>query len=60
MEIILVLGHSGVIKDQEIAAACPDIDVVVGGHCELICSNLSKNLIKISKKYAWPLNLIWK
>lgn len=32
VNIIIALGHSGVDRDQEIAKAIPDLDVVVGGH----------------------------
>ena len=29
---IIALGHSGIIKDQEIAAKVRGVDLVVGGH----------------------------
>ncbi|XP_022196409.2 protein 5NUC [Nilaparvata lugens] len=32
VNIIIALGHSGYYMDQKIAANCPDVDVVVGGH----------------------------
>ncbi|CAG9812503.1 unnamed protein product [Phaedon cochleariae] len=32
IKIIIVLGHSGFLKDQEIAAKAPLVDAVVGGH----------------------------
>lgn len=32
VKIIIVLGHSGYVKDQEIAEKVPLVDVVVGGH----------------------------
>ncbi|KAG5900036.1 hypothetical protein JTB14_009114 [Gonioctena quinquepunctata] len=32
VKIIIVLGHSGYLKDQEIAEQVPLVDVVVGGH----------------------------
>lgn len=32
MHIIIALGHSGYVVDQEIARSCPLVDVVVGGH----------------------------
>ncbi|KAH8297417.1 hypothetical protein KR044_011478, partial [Drosophila immigrans] len=31
-KIIIALGHSGYIKDQEIAQKCPHVDIVIGGH----------------------------
>lgn len=34
VNIIIALGHSGLEKDKEIAAECPDIDLVIGGHCK--------------------------
>ncbi|XP_055546948.1 protein 5NUC-like [Wyeomyia smithii] len=32
VNIIIALGHSGLDRDKEIAAGCPDIDIVIGGH----------------------------
>ncbi|XP_074040386.1 protein 5NUC isoform X2 [Leptinotarsa decemlineata] len=32
IKIIIVLGHSGYLKDQEIAEQVPLVDVVIGGH----------------------------
>lgn len=32
VRIIIALGHSGISRDLEIAAECPLIDLVVGGH----------------------------
>lgn len=32
VKIIIALGHSGYLKDQEIARECPLVDVVVGSH----------------------------
>ncbi|KAH8297420.1 hypothetical protein KR044_011479, partial [Drosophila immigrans] len=32
VNIIIALGHSGYEKDRMIALACPDVDVVIGGH----------------------------
>ncbi|XP_055295862.1 protein 5NUC-like [Sitodiplosis mosellana] len=32
VKIIIALGHSGYVVDQEIAKSCPLVDVVVGGH----------------------------
>lgn len=32
VNIIIALGHSGYIVDQQIARECPEVDVVVGGH----------------------------
>ncbi|EDW01380.1 GH21403 [Drosophila grimshawi] len=32
INILIALGHSGYLKDQEIARDCPDIDIVIGGH----------------------------
>ena len=31
-DVIVVLSHMGVKKDRELAAACPDVDVIIGGH----------------------------
>ncbi|XP_055606469.1 protein 5NUC-like [Uranotaenia lowii] len=32
VNILIALGHSGLERDKQIAAACPDIDLVIGGH----------------------------
>lgn len=32
VDIIIALGHSGILEDQKIALNCPLVDVVVGGH----------------------------
>ncbi|XP_058824155.1 protein 5NUC [Topomyia yanbarensis] len=32
VNILIALGHSGLERDQQIAAGCPDIDLVIGGH----------------------------
>lgn len=32
VNIIIALGHSGYLVDQEIARDCPLVDVVIGGH----------------------------
>ncbi|XP_058450680.1 protein 5NUC-like [Malaya genurostris] len=32
INILIALGHSGLERDQQIAAGCPDIDIVIGGH----------------------------
>ncbi|XP_021704325.1 protein 5NUC [Aedes aegypti] len=32
VKILIALGHSGLERDREIAASCPDIDIVIGGH----------------------------
>uniref|UniRef100_A0A182VXJ9 Apyrase n=1 Tax=Anopheles minimus TaxID=112268 RepID=A0A182VXJ9_9DIPT len=32
VHILIALGHSGLERDKEIAARCPDVDLVIGGH----------------------------
>uniref|UniRef100_A0A182N6C7 Apyrase n=1 Tax=Anopheles dirus TaxID=7168 RepID=A0A182N6C7_9DIPT len=32
VHILIALGHSGLERDKEIAAKCPDVDLVIGGH----------------------------
>uniref|UniRef100_A0A1L8DPM1 5'-nucleotidase n=2 Tax=Nyssomyia neivai TaxID=330878 RepID=A0A1L8DPM1_9DIPT len=32
VDVIIALGHSGLEKDREIAAMCPEVDIVIGGH----------------------------
>jgi len=38
---IIVLSHSGMVVDKAVAAAVPDIDVIVGGHDNTFLSNTS-------------------
>uniref|UniRef100_A0A1I8M8V3 5'-nucleotidase n=1 Tax=Musca domestica TaxID=7370 RepID=A0A1I8M8V3_MUSDO len=39
VNIIIALGHSGYEKDQEIAAKCQDVDLVIGGHTNTFLYN---------------------
>ncbi|KAM7345637.1 protein 5NUC-like isoform 1-T3 [Cochliomyia hominivorax] len=39
INIIIALGHSGYLKDQEIAMKCPDVDLVIGGHTNTFLYN---------------------
>lgn len=39
VNILIALGHSGFTKDQEIAAAVEDIDLVIGGHTNTFLYN---------------------
>lgn len=32
VKILIALGHSGLTRDREIGAQCPDLDLVIGGH----------------------------
>ncbi|XP_058127656.1 protein 5NUC-like [Anopheles ziemanni] len=32
VNILIALGHSGLERDRAIAAGCPEVDVVIGGH----------------------------
>ncbi|KAL7045791.1 hypothetical protein ACKWTF_002334 [Chironomus riparius] len=32
VKIIIALGHSGIERDKQIAQACPEVDLVIGGH----------------------------
>ncbi|XP_045521891.1 protein 5NUC-like isoform X2 [Pieris brassicae] len=41
IEIIIALGHSGFIKDLEIATEVEDIDLVIGGHSNTFLSNVN-------------------
>jgi 5'-nucleotidase len=34
INIIIALGHSGLERDKQIAAQCPEVDLVIGGHCK--------------------------
>ncbi|RUT34909.1 multifunctional 2',3'-cyclic-nucleotide 2'-phosphodiesterase/5'-nucleotidase/3'-nucleotidase [Arsenicitalea aurantiaca] len=40
---IIALTHVGFTRDQEIAAAVPGIDVIVGGHSHTLLSNTAEN-----------------
>ncbi|XP_017155292.1 protein 5NUC-like [Drosophila miranda] len=39
IKIIIALGHSGYLKDQEIAKNCPEVDIVIGGHTNTFLYN---------------------
>jgi 5'-nucleotidase len=39
VNIIIVLSHCGIVYDKIIAANCPDVDVVVGGHSHILLYN---------------------
>ncbi|XP_022226974.1 protein 5NUC isoform X2 [Drosophila obscura] len=39
IKIIIALGHSGYLKDQEIAKSCPEVDIVIGGHTNTFLYN---------------------
>ncbi|SPP75342.1 protein 5NUC [Drosophila guanche] len=39
INIIIALGHSGYLKDQEIAKNCPEVDIVIGGHTNTFLYN---------------------
>jgi len=49
VDIIIALGHSGYVKDQEIAEKVPDVDIVVGGHSHsfLYTGEVSTNMVEI-------------
>jgi hypothetical protein len=36
IKIIIALGHSGIERDKQIAHSCPEVDLVIGGHCKHI------------------------
>ncbi|XP_034669634.1 protein 5NUC-like [Drosophila subobscura] len=39
INIIIALGHSGYLTDQEIAKNCPEVDLVIGGHTNTFLYN---------------------
>ncbi|XP_011501279.1 PREDICTED: apyrase-like [Ceratosolen solmsi marchali] len=39
INIIIVLSHCGIAYDKIIAANCPDVDVIVGGHSHILLYN---------------------
>lgn len=52
VDILIALGHSGIIKDRELAAGCPDIDLVIGGHSHtFLFSGEQPNIEKPEDKY---------
>ena len=32
VDVIICVGHSGYVRDQQVAAAVPEIDLIIGGH----------------------------
>ena len=66
INIIIALGHSGIDRDQEIAKAVPDLDVVVGGHSHTLLysgsiftmlSSIIKGLINCSSGFWTRIHL---
>lgn len=53
INIIIALGHSGYQKDKEIAANCPDVDIVIGGHTNtfLYDSDVQPDMERIEGPY---------
>lgn len=52
VNIIIALGHSGYDVDKEIAANCPLVDVVIGGHTNtFLYSGQQPDLEKIDGPY---------
>ena len=39
VDIIIVLSHSGIERDKLVAANCPHVDIIVGGHSHLFLYN---------------------
>jgi len=48
IEILIALGHAGYIKDLEMAAMIPEIDIVVGGHSHsfLYSGEVAENMVE--------------
>lgn len=42
INILIAVGHSGYQMDKKIAAECPEIDVVIGGHTNTFLYNGTK------------------
>lgn len=47
VNILIAVGHAGYLKDMEIAAKVPDIDVVVGGHTNTFLWNGNAQLYSL-------------
>ncbi|CAG2172739.1 unnamed protein product [Oppiella nova] len=57
INIIIGLGHSGFVKDVEIARNVPDIDVIVGGHSHtLLYSGAKPSVEEVIDKYPTIIN----
>ena len=39
VNIIIAVGHSGLVTDSDIARSVPEVDVVVGGHDNVFMYN---------------------
>ena len=57
INIIIGLGHSGFVKDVEIAQKVPEIDVIVGGHSHtFLYSGLKPSVEEVVEKYPTIVN----
>ncbi|CAG4951635.1 unnamed protein product [Colias eurytheme] len=54
VNIIIALGHSGFIKDLEIASEVEDIDIVIGGHSNTFLSNFNTTEIPEFPQGPYP------
>ncbi|XP_038222525.1 uncharacterized protein LOC119840090 [Zerene cesonia] len=54
VNIIIALGHSGFIKDLEIASEVEDIDIVIGGHSNTFLSNVNTTEIPEFPQGPYP------
>lgn len=52
VDIIIALSHAGLDVDREVAAAVPDIDIIVGGHSHsfLYTGEISQAILAGSEK----------
>ncbi|CAF4929911.1 unnamed protein product [Pieris macdunnoughi] len=60
IEIIIALGHSGFIKDLEIATEVEDIDLVIGGHSNTFLSNVNTTEIPEFVQGPYPTMVMQK
>ncbi|XP_045500492.1 uncharacterized protein LOC123697961 [Colias croceus] len=54
VNIIIALGHSGFIKDLEIASEVEDIDIIIGGHSNTFLSNFNTTEIPEFPQGPYP------
>ncbi|XP_050665740.1 protein 5NUC-like isoform X2 [Leptidea sinapis] len=60
VNIVIALGHSGFIKDLEIAAEVDGIDLVIGGHSNTFLTNKNTSEIPEFRQGAYPTTVIQK
>eukprot|EP00756_Hemistasia_phaeocysticola_P002667 Hpha_TRINITY_DN11813_c0_g1::TRINITY_DN11813_c0_g1_i2::g.2166::m.2166 len=52
-EVVIALTHNRLDVDKEVTAACPSIDILLGGHDHFYKSSLQNRVLKSGEEYQW-------